>query len=157
MRLMSLVLIGLVFSASLATTARAASTVSLQGCVLVNKPNSYTPGRFIWKPLGAHFPGNGVIVTPRYYYPKPPLVLLLTSTNQLIGTARLKSTGVCAGSPECLFAASYLTPQNGASLQRGYGSIKVRVSATSPGTGKVCTYYVINKPASRAEYYGVIH
>lgn len=154
MKLISLVLSAFLLSAVSVAPAYAGSTVSLQGCIQVDKPNTYTRGRFIWKPSGAHFATNAVVVSPRYYYPIPPLVVLMTMDNQLIEIAKLKTSGVCPGSPECLFQATYLTYQNGSGYSRKYGSIKVRISARNSGSTKACTYYVVNNPSRRAEYYG---
>lgn len=141
---------------TLFTTASPSLAGPLAGCVRVSAPSN-APGRFIWKPTGAHFPGNAVIVTPRYYSPVPPKVALLSGDgNTLFEYAKLKSKGDCGSNKECLFAATFLTRLNGGSYRRGYGQIIVRLTQRSEDTGpaKQCRYYVISNPGNRAEFAG---
>ena len=137
-------------------SAIAGPVVSLNGCYYVNKPNTTASGRFIWKPVAAHF-FQAAIVAPRYYFPVPPIVELLDINNRLIERARLKSDGRCWGVPECLFAATYLTANYGSWYQRRYRKgIKVKISgARGCRSGHcTCTYYFIRRPGMRAEFYG---
>ena len=136
--------------------AEAGPVVSLNNCYYVNKPNRTTSGRFIWKPVAAHFNQVG-IVAPRYYFPVPPVVELLDFDNRLIERARLKTDGRCWGVPECLFAATYLAGRYGSWYQRRYKKgIKVKISGASGCQSGhcACTYYFIRKPGMRAEFYG---
>lgn len=132
----------------------AAAPVDLSSCTEITVRDSRSSGRFIWKQVGNHFPGNGVIVAPRYYYPIPPKVEILDqATDELIDTAKLKSDGICAGNRECLFAATFLTKRNGAFYNRRYETgIKVKISPRAPQNGRVCTYYTIARPDRRAEF-----
>lgn len=134
--------------------ALAGPRVSLNGCYYVNKPNRTNSGRFIWKPVAAHF-SQAAIVAPRYYFPLPPVVQLLDMENGLIERARMKSDGRCWGEPECLFAATYLAGRPGSFYQRRYKQgIKVRISGAGGCSNCTCTYYLLRKPGQRAEFYG---
>lgn len=137
-------------AAVLFASAASAAPVDLSNCTEITQTTRTQSGRFIYKPLASHF-NQGVVVTPRYYYPEPPIVEILDdATDNLIGRAKLKSDGRCAGWPECLFAAAYLTPRNGSFYRRHYSAIKIKVS---PRTGtKACTYYRVPRPDQRAEY-----
>jgi hypothetical protein len=135
------------------STESAHAAQKVAGCVLITKKDSHTSGRFIWKPTGAHFPGQGVIVAPRYYYLNSITVTLLDSTGTKFETARLKSTGVCSNN-ECLHAATFLTPHNGGWYKRHKGSIYVRIAPSSAASHLSCRSYFIEKPAGRAEFQG---
>jgi hypothetical protein len=134
-----------------------AQAESLKGCKLVSKIDHVMSGRFIWKPSAAHFSNRVAIVTPRYYYPIPPVVQLLQNKKgyPLIETADIKSTGQCAGNPECFFAASYLTHADAGTYNKKYHTVIVKVRPDSDDTsGKECRYYIIKNPTQRTEYIG---
>lgn len=123
-------------------------------CELETRVDKHTSGRFIYVPKASHF-NQAVIVTPRDFFPYPPKVELYTFEGKLIEQASLKSTGLCAGYPECLFAATFLTKHLGSYYKRKYGAFIIRitpgrVTAKAPG----CRIYQITKPHKRNEFRG---
>lgn len=134
-------------------SAATAWAAPFDNCELETRRDSRASGRFIWKPVGAHF-NQAVIVAPRRYYPTPPQVRLFTLEGTLIETARLKSTGVCAGHPECLFAATFLTAKPGSFYQRRHGAVVVRFKPRRVTSKAFCKLFQVTTPKRRAEYRG---
>lgn len=128
------------------------SAETFDGCALETR-RSNKSGRFIWKPLAAHFL-QSVIIASRRYFPLPPTVKLYTFEGRLIETAKLKSTGLCAGYPECLFAATYLTKHEGSWYGRRYGGILVRFIPQRTSATVFCKYYQIPSPRKRYDMLG---
>ena len=132
-----------------------------ESCELQSRVDDNSEGRFIFKVVGNHFANNAVIVAPRCYYNgssvgSPVNVTLHTADGlQKIERARLKTTGNCAGNPECFYATSYLTRKNGKFYKRQYGSIIVKITPQKDVTGlrcNYCSYYVIGNPGKRAAF-----
>ena len=123
-------------------------------CDLETVKDKRTSGRFIWVPKASHF-NQAVIVVPRDFFPIVPKVELFTFEGEKIETAKLKSTGQCAGWHECLFAATFLTKHLGSRYQNKYEQVIVRIT---PGrvTAKAprCRTYQITRPKKRNEYRG---
>lgn len=149
-------LIALFTAGSIAFCAASASAQisAFEGCTLKNKKTSTVSGRFIWKPVLAHFPTSGLIA-PRAYFPIPPIVELYTEQGAKIEKGKLKSTGQCAGYYECLFAATYKFKHKGTYYQNKFGKIIVRIKPGSLGKQSVgCRIYPVPNPKKRAEYFG---
>lgn len=156
-RLITKALLALVLFIPVAGEAQEA----FEGCQLQKRPDDRTDGRFIFKPVGNHFPGNAVIVVPRCYYDgsdvgSPVKVELYTEDGATrIERARLKTTGNCAYHPECFFASSYLTRRNGKYYKRRFGSIRIRITPTAKASElrcNYCSYYEVKKPSQRAAF-----
>jgi hypothetical protein len=129
-------------------------TNGLAGCRPETRVDRTSSGRFIWKPLGAHF-NNAVIVLPSYYGVAKTDVEIYTAKNHgKIDESRIKSKGDCPTNHECLFAQTYLAGRSGAAFQRKFGAIIVKIAPDIAGTGKECRSYLIKYPALRAEYKG---
>lgn len=140
------------------SSSQALAQEEFPNCELQDTVDDQSEGRFIFKQTGAHFSSNSVIVVPRCYYDgssggSPVNIFLYNSDGTIkLERARLKSTGNCAGHPECLFASTYLTRKNGKFYKRRYGSILVRISPRKGVTGlrcNYCSYYRIQNPAKR--------
>ena len=123
---------------------------AIADCPLVSR-QSGAQGRFIYKPLAAHFP-TAAIVTPRRLFPFVPRASVLDASGKFLHFARLKSTGNCKGLSECLFAATFLLPHSGGWYRRHVGSIQIKVTPAKKSQG--CRIYPINNPAKRAELSG---
>ena len=153
MKSMFFIAIGVLF---LHSTIAAADvyTKGLAGCRRETKVDRSSSGRFIWKPIGAHF-FNAVIVIPSYYgVVKTDVEIYAASSQGKIDESRIKSKGDCPTNRECLFAQTYLAGRSGAAFQRKFGSILVKVAPDVEGTGKECRSYLIKSPSRRAEYKG---
>jgi hypothetical protein len=124
-------------------------------CTFVDTADRHTSGRFIWKPVASHYRQAVIIAPRRPFFPIAPRVDLFQEDGTKIETASLKSTGVCAGWHECLFAATFLTKRVGSRYENKYGKIIVRVRA---GKGQnvtpSCKTYLVNHPKNRAEFHG---
>lgn len=126
----------------------------VKGCRKETRVDRTSSGRFIWKPLGAHF-SNAVIVLPSYYGTvKTDVEIYATKSLGKIDESRIKSLGNCSGNRECLFAQTYLAGRSGAAFQRNFGSITVKVAPDVSGSGKECRIYQIDRPSLRAEFKG---
>lgn len=132
---------------SLLVFAAPAFAGPFDSCV-VETQKSLESGRFVWKPKASHF-NQAVIVTPRRYFPIPPLVTLHTFEGKKIETAQLKSTGVCSGNPECLFAATFLTKKPGSFYGRRYGGIVVRFKPRRATSTAFCKVYQVPVPKKK--------
>jgi hypothetical protein len=118
-----------------------------ESCV-VETQKSLDSGRFVWKPKASHF-NQAVIVAPRRYFPIPPVVTLHTFEGKKIETAQLKSLGLCAEDPECLFAATFLTKKLGSFYGRKYGGIVVRFKPRTTTATAYCKVYQIPVPKKK--------
>ncbi|MBX7145456.1 MAG: hypothetical protein K1X79_13485 [Oligoflexia bacterium] len=144
----------LAISCALAAHNASAQVSAFEGCTLKDKKTFKVSGRFIWKPALAHFPVAGLIA-PRAYFPIPPVVELFTEQGVKIESGKLKTTGLCAGYYECLFAATFKFKFKGSYYQKKFGKIFVRIKPGKFGKQSVgCRYYPVPKPKNRAEYFG---
>lgn len=123
------------------------------GCELRSQVDKKTSGRFIWKPVADHF-RQALVVAPRHFYPHTPRVDLFDTyngTGKRIEAGQLKSNGRCSGSPECLFASTFLFKKMGKHYQNRYGTITIRIKdPKKPELG--CYYYLIDRAGARAEF-----
>ncbi|MBN8548318.1 MAG: hypothetical protein J0M12_03260 [Deltaproteobacteria bacterium] len=139
---------------AVAITASPAFAGPFDSCELETHKDKTTSGRFIWVPKASHF-NQAVIVVPRDFFPIIPKVELFTFEGQKIETAKLKSTGQCAGWHECLFAATFLTKHLGTRYQNKYGSVIVKITpGRETAKAPTCRLYQILKPKKRNEYRG---
>ena len=133
-----------VASLFVASTAFAANP--FKGCAL----ESSTDGRyeFVWKPSGAHR-SAAVLVLPSRYVLQTTSVQLYTPApkRKLLETLVLKSSGVCVPGLECLKRPTFAALFGGASYQRKYGAIVIRVLTKS----NHCFLYNIRRPDLRSD------
>lgn len=157
---MKKILAGLVASLTLlvAVQASVAQAGPFDACTLKNTPSKVSQGRFIWKPLGNHF-NRAVIVIPRAYYTGKlsgrAIVELYTEEGKRFETTKLKTTGLCKGNSECLFAQVNIAAKSGAFYEKKYGKFFVRIRPASGSTSSAgCRYYPVNRAKQRAEFVG---
>lgn len=127
-------------------------------CTLKDTPSKVSQGRFIWKPLGNHF-NRAVIVIPRAYYTGKlsgrAIVELYNEAGVRFEVTKLKTTGLCKGHPECLFAQVNIAAKSGAFYEKKYGKVFVRIRPAKGSTSNAgCRYYGVNRPKQRAEFVG---
>jgi hypothetical protein len=151
---LSLLSVSVLFFASSAI----AQAGPFDACTLKNTPSKVSQGRFIWKPLGNHF-NRAVIVIPRAYYTGKlsgrAIVELYNEAGVRFEVTKLKTTGLCKGNPECLFAQVNIAAKSGAFYEKKYGKVFVRIRPAKGSTSNAgCRYYGVNRPKQRAEFVG---
>jgi hypothetical protein len=104
-------------------------------------------GGFVWKPSGAHFPHNAVVVLPSKYAGVQASVAIQDAKGNTLAVCPLKSDGVCKpGQTECLGRPTYLCSHSGGTLGKAHRTVYVRVR-----TSKRCDVWTIRHPERRAD------
>lgn len=120
------------------------------GCEFRDRVDTKTSGRFIFKPRAEHF-NRALVVAPRHFFPSLPRVQMWDLGGKFIERMRVKSTGRCAGHPECLFASTHLAKHRGRYYENRFAHILIKVF--NPRHSELgCYYYFIRNPGRRAEF-----
>jgi hypothetical protein len=140
------VALALVAAPFLFAAAAFAAVNPFNGCV----EQSSTDGRygFVWKPTGAHRPEAVLVLASRYVLQTASVELFTPAPKRkFIESLALKSTGVCVPGLECLNRPTFSAQFSGATYNRKYGPIVIRVITKT----RNCFLYLIRRPDLRSD------